>query len=102
MMGTTTLTGTCPKCDGSTRRPVPPDYNRSWLPNIYGYDEATDTFPCNNCGGQTMAGRGTGTVLLRDDGTPCLHEYTHINAGRCLHKYVCKYCPHTYYIDSGD
>ena len=117
----TQLTGTCPVCNGTARRPVPEDsrrylkYNARWGHwGVAGYEPAGEgpfvdgqgyeggTYPCDNCGGQTMASKGTGTVPLRADGTPCLHEYTHSNAGRCLHKYVCKHCADSYYIDSGD
>lgn len=96
------MSGTCPKCDGSTRRPVPESYSGRDLRHIYGYDAETDTFPCNNCGGQTMSGRPAGVVPLRLDGTPCLHEYVHQNAGRCYHRYTCKHCGDVYHIDSGD
>lgn len=94
--------GPCPKCDGTKRRPVPDDYQRQYLAYTSGYDEATDTFRCDNCGGQYMYSQASGEVPLREDGTPCLHEYTITVAGRCLTKYVCKHCPDIYYIDSGD
>lgn len=98
----TPATGTCPKCNGSGRRPVPADYQRRYLAYTSGWDEGTDTFRCDNCGGQTMSGNATGQVTLRPDGTPCLHEYDSHNAGRCYTKYQCKHCTHNYAIDSGD
>jgi hypothetical protein len=120
-MTQTVATGTCPKCDGTARRPVPEDsrkyikHNARWGHwGIAGYDPAgtgpfTDgtgyeggTFPCNNCGGQTMSTKGTGKVRLRPDGTPCLHEYKGTTVGRCYHKYECAQCGDIYHIDSGD
>lgn len=57
---------------------------------------------CRNCGGRTMSGRGTGKTYSRPDGTPCKHEYTRHNIGRCLDLYRCKHCPSQHEIDSGD
>lgn len=112
---------TCPKCDGTTRRPVPEDsrkyikHNARWGHwNIGGYQPAGPgpfadgtgyeggTLPCDNCGGQTMSSSATGQVPRRADGTPCLHEYSGQTVGRCYHRYTCKHCEATYYIDSGD
>lgn len=102
-------TGVCPVCNGSTRRPVPDEtrryikYNERWGHwGIAGYDPDTDSLPCDNCGGQTMSGRGTGLVTLRIDGTPCRHEYRYQSAGNCYHRYTCRHCGHVYHIDSGD
>lgn len=95
------LPGTCPDCDGSTRRPVPPESQR-WKTSCWGYDPDTDTFACNNCGGQTMSGRASGTVPYRADGRPCHHEYDVRSGGRCLAVYDCRHCGHHYEIDSGD
>lgn len=114
--------GTCPACEGSTRRPVP-EVNRRYIkhnakwghwgtagylppgPGPYtqgqGWEEG-GTFPCNNCGGQTMSSKATGLVPLRSDGTPCLHEYTHKTTSNCYHESTCKHCGHHYAIDSGD
>ena len=91
--------GTCPVCNGTTR--VPAGDNK-YKNVIAGYDKNTDTFACNNCGGQMMYGRPTGQVPLRADGTPCAHEYTSQNVGRCLTKYTCKHCNSSHTIDSGD
>ena len=90
---------TCPVCNGTGRRAAGDSKYKSV---IAGYDSDTDTLPCNNCGGQTMYGRPTGQSVLRDDGTPCTHEYVSRNAGRCLTDYTCKHCGHSYQIDSGD
>ena len=98
---------TCPKCNGSGRRPVPA-HDRKWVegpsPLLAGYDKATDTLACDNCGGQTMSCIGTGKV--RPDpktGVGCLHAYSGENAGRCLTRYTCKNgCGDNFYIDSGD
>ncbi len=75
------LLATCPVCKGSKQ-------------DALGH-------PCTNCGGQTM-GSATGLVTRRPDGTPCVHEYTSRDAGRCLTQYTCTHCGHFYDIDSGD
>jgi DNA-directed RNA polymerase subunit RPC12/RpoP len=69
---------------------------------IAGYDKTTDTFGCNNCGGQYMFGRATGQVRLNNAGEPCTHSYSGETAGRCLTEYTCKHCGDRYQIDSGD
>jgi hypothetical protein len=125
MTTTEKKTGTCPACQGSGRRPVPEDsrqwikYNAQWGHwGVAGYEPAgpgpfTDgqgyeggTYPCNNCGGQTMSCKGTGIVPLRPDGTPCLHEYKrgpHDRPRNCYHHSVCIHgCGFEYFIDSGD
>lgn len=93
--------GTCPVCNGSGRIPVEPSQER-WKKIMASYDEATDTFACRNCGGQTMNCHGTGQVNLRADGSPCVHEYQGVNAGRCYTVYTCVHCGDRYGIDSGD
>ena len=91
--------GTCPVCNGSGRRAAGNDKYKT----VYaGYDAATDTLPCTNCGGQYMYGRPTGEVRLREDGTPCTHKYVSKNVGRCLTEYLCIHCGDRYEIDSGD
>ena len=81
----------CPVCKGTgevDRRGMAPD---------------VDMEACRNCGGQTMAGRGTGkTRPRRDTGEPCVHEYTGYQAGRCYYRYTCKHCGDEYGMDSGD
>jgi hypothetical protein len=57
---------------------------------------------CRNCGGQQMYGRATGKVNLRQDGTPCKHEYNSTTIGRCLTRYKCTHCSYQFDIDSGD
>ncbi len=91
--------GVCPVCNGTGRRPAG---ENSYKKVYAGYDEVTDTLPCNNCGGQTMYGRPSGRVPLRPDGTPCKHEYASATVGRCLTRYTCKHCGSSYEIDSGD
>ena len=93
--------GVCPVCNGSLRRPVPAESQR-YKHVCAGYDAATDTFACNNCGGQTMFGRPTGQVNLNQAGEPCTHSYEGVNAGRCYTKYTCKHCGDKYDIDSSD
>jgi hypothetical protein len=89
----------CPVCNGSGRKPAGDNKYKSV---IAGYDKVTDTFECTNCGGQYMFGRPTGEVNARPDGTPCTHEYSSKNVGRCLTEYTCKHCGDRYQIDSGD
>ena len=91
--------GVCPCCLGTGRVPAG-DYKYKHV--IAGYDLQTDTLACTNCGGQYMYGQPRGEVRLRADGTPCKHEYTSSNAGRCLTNYECKHCGDRYQIDSGD
>ena len=74
--------GTCPVCNGTGK--------------------SEDGRECNNCGGQQMYGRGTGQVNLRQDGTPCKHEYKSTTIGRCLTEYKCIHCGDRYQVDSGD
>ena len=95
--------GICPVCNGSGHMPCP-DYLRSYgkKNGWYGYRAEDDTVTCTNCGAQTMYGRPSGQVPLREDGTPCKHEYTSANVGRCLTQYTCKHCVSSYQIDSGD
>jgi ssDNA-binding Zn-finger/Zn-ribbon topoisomerase 1 len=92
--------GVCPVCNGSGRVPAGDNQYKE----IYsGYDKATDTLKCDNCGGQYMYGQPTGKVLLRrDNNQPCVHEYEGTNAGRCLTSYNCKHCGDYFQIDSGD
>jgi hypothetical protein len=90
--------GTCPVCNGTMRVPATGKYKK----NCYGYDEATDTFQCGNCGGQHQDLKPTGKVYLRADGTPCKHEYTSKCIGRCYNQYKCKHCLEVYNIDSSD
>ena len=91
--------GTCPVCNGSGR--VPAGDNK-YKHVIAGYDKATDTFACTNCGGQYMFGRPTGEVRLNRDGVPCKHKYSSKTVGRCLTEYTCSECGDRYQIDSGD
>lgn len=95
--------GTCPICNGSGHMPCPDNIRQygqqhGW----YGYRAEDDTVDCTNCGGQRQWGRPTGTVQLREDGTPCVHEYVGRNLGRCYNGYTCKHCRDYYTIDSGD
>lgn len=91
--------GTCPVCNG-TGRVEAGDYRYKNV--IAGYDPATDTLPCRNCGGQYMFGAPTGEVQLREDGTPCVHSYKSETIGRCLTEYTCIHCGDSYQIDSSD
>lgn len=88
--------GTCPVCDGTKQVPLSEkEKGYSWFK---GYTHR----PCTNCGGQRMFAQPTGQVPLRDDGTPCTHEYTAENIGRCYNRYTCKHCGDKYEIDSSD
>jgi len=100
-MATTHNQATCPVCNGSGRRPVPEDQQR-WKTIMGSYDAATDTFSCDNCGGQTMYGKATGLVPLNKEGNPCRHEYTGLSRGRCWTQYTCRHCGYSYDIDSSD
>lgn len=119
--GRTETTGICPGCQGGTRRPVPEAnrpyirYNARWGHwGVGGYLPAGEgpfrdgqgyeggTLPCTNCGGQYMCGKATGRVPLREDGTPCLHDYVVTDGRRCYHRFSCQHCGDRYVIDSGD
>ena len=91
-------TAACPACNGTARRP----YTGQYADIIAGYDKATGTVACNNCGGQTMYGTATGKVPLNRDGQPCLHRYIGVQAGNCYWRYTCEHCGDQYSIDSGD
>jgi transcription elongation factor Elf1 len=91
-------TGTCPVCNGTKRIPALGDSRHV----VYGYDNATETFPCDNCGGQKQFELPTGLVPLRPDGTPCKHEYKGTKLGNCYWMYTCKHCGESHNIDSGD
>lgn len=95
--------GICPVCNGTGHKPCPENLRyygqkSGW----YGYRASDDTVDCDNCGGQMMFGKATGKVPLREDGTPCKHEYTGESPGLCLTEYTCKHCKHSYQVDSGD
>jgi len=92
--------GVCPVCEGSLRIPYKGEVRYATV--IAGYDKATHTLECDNCGGQKMFSRPTGLVPLRNDGTPCKHNYVGRNAGRCYTEYDCTECGDRYGIDSGD
>ena len=92
--------GDCPVCNGTTRRLVDAA-NQKWKHIIAGYDPASDTLACDNCGGQTMSGRATGKVRLRADGSPCVHEYRGVQR-RCIWDGTCCHCGDKYTIDSSD
>lgn len=91
---------TCPMCNGTRRVPAKPG---KLYTHTYGYDRASHTLPCRNCGGQTMGLNPTGLVPIDPfTGLGCLHDYAHRLAGNCYHVYTCRKCDHTYDIDSGD
>ena len=90
---------TCPVCNGSGRVPAG-DYPYKNI--VAGYDPATDTLACDNCGGQYMSLTPTGKVRANKEGKPCTHKYTGKTVGRCLHEYTCEHCGDRYQIDSGD
>jgi hypothetical protein len=91
--------GVCPVCNG-TLRVHAPEGNRF---KSCGFDAATVTNPCRNCGDQYQFSSGpTGAVPLNRDGQPCTHEYTGRQLGNCYRGYDCKHCGDSYSIDSGD
>ena len=89
----------CPICQGTGRVPAGDSKYKAMM---HGYDPATDTLWCGNCGGQTMMARGTGLVPARADGTACVHKYVGTQAGRCYWRYRCVHCGDGYDMDSGD
>jgi len=91
--------GTCPVCSGSGRMAAG---DNKYKQVIAGYDKATDTIGCTNCGGQYMYGRPTGIVNVDFGGQPCVHKYSGKTVGRCLTEYHCEFCGDRYQIDSGD
>lgn len=93
--------GTCPVCDGSGRRAVTPS-EQSNASVMWGYDKASNTLGCRNCGAQRMSGKATGLVPLRADGSPCKHEYRGVQQGRCYTVYTCLHCEDRYDWDSSD
>lgn len=91
---------TCPKCNGSTRRPAGDARYKKMTAT---YRESDDTFACDNCGGQTMSLTATGKTRIDPaTGLGCLHEYAYRLAGNCYHEYTCRKCGDQHYIDSGD
>lgn len=90
--------GTCPLCNGTTRRPAiglmtQREKDSGW----YGYDATDDTFNCGNCGWPK------GTVPLNRSGEPCVHEwFEQSKLGRCYYRYECRHCGITKDVDSGD
>jgi hypothetical protein len=95
--------GVCPVCNGTTRMPTPDNLRpyaekKGW----YGYRKEDDCVSCTNCGTQYMFGKATGEVRLREDGMPCVHQYTGTTVGRCLTQYTCRHCGDRHQIDSGD
>lgn len=97
---TTRPQGPCPVCGGSGVRDPKP--NELPFMDIMAGRTADGKLQCRNCGGQTMGIHGSGMVNLRDDGTPCEHDYVGRQTGNCYHVYTCRHCPDTYAIDSGD
>jgi len=99
------LQATCPKCNGSTRRPY--DYTHDtkgqYRKGTATYREADDTLACDNCGGQSMSLTATGMTRIDPaTGFGCLHTYRGVKAGNCYHVYTCTKCGDQYDIDSGD
>lgn len=93
--------GICPCCHGKGmwERELTP-LERSYPHNK---GKTTVAVKCNNCGGQYMYySAPTGKVLLRNDGTPCTHEYQGIQLGRCWYRLTCKHCGDNYDVDSSD
>lgn len=88
--------GTCPVCNGEGQFPLTDEEKSKW------YNKDSTHRQCGNCGGRTMGQKGYGQVRLNKEGKPCIHKYTSRNAGRCLTRYTCNDCGHSYEIDSGD
>lgn len=95
------MIATCPKCNGSGRRPCP--YLQSLKFRLATFDPKDNTLACDNCGGQTMSLRATGATRVDPaTGLGCLHSYVGRNAGRCYTVYTCSKCGDRYDIDSSD
>lgn len=92
----------CPCCRGTGRTKPTEGYEQ--YKHVYaGYDAATDTLPCKNCGGQTMGGHAYGWTLPNPaTQLGCKHQYTGRSGGRCYHIYTCNHCGYRYDIDSSD
>jgi len=90
--------GVCPVCNGSTRVPAEGPFKTV----VYGYDQATDTFPCNNCGNQYMFGTPTGQVRLNKNGVPCTHNYEGWTKGNSttLSEFTCLECGDKFEVDT--
>lgn len=89
---------TCPVCNGTKRQ----HYEGEYKDLVAGFDKATSTIPCQNCGGQYMFGSPTGLVRHNKDNLPCTHSYKGISSKNCLHVSQCIHCGDTFEIDSGD
>ena len=101
-MSDTPSDAVCPKCNGSTRRPLP-ESSRKYADIIATYDKATDTLACDNCGGQTMSLRATGRTRIDPaTGLGCMHKYNGVTTSNCYHEHTCIKCGDRYDIDSGD
>lgn len=87
---------TCPVCNGTK------ELELTEKEKAYSWNRGKTHKACTNCGGQTMFGQATGKSYLRDDGTPCKHEYTGRSGGRCYTIYTCNHCGYRYDIDSSD
>jgi hypothetical protein len=90
----------CPVCKGTLRMAADPNKTYRY---VSGYDEATHSLPCNNCG-YGMFARPSGKVNLRPDGTPCVHNFVHdMEISRSYNRYKCTHnCGSSFTIDSGD
>lgn len=88
--------GVCPVCNGTKERELT-EQEKS-----YSWNKGKTHCACTNCGAQRMFGSASGEVRLREDGTPCRHEYQGVSRGRCYTVYTCKHCGDSYDIDSGD
>ena len=86
----------CPVCNGTKLVEL------TEQEKTYSWNKGKTHHACRNCGGQTMSGVASGESKLRDDGTPCVHEYVGEQRGRCYVVYYCKHCGYQYSIDSGD
>lgn len=92
----------CPVCNGTGRAAIP-ERDRPYKSVLYGYDAATDTMHCQNCGGQYMFGQPAGQTRVDPaTGQGCHHTYASRKAGRSLTEYTCTKCGDSYTVDSGD
>lgn len=100
MSAMSAVLATCPACNGTTRRPCPPDLLKYRMATFGPVDQ---TLACNNCGGQTMSLTATGKTRIDPaTGLGCLHAYRSETISNCYHRHTCSKCGDVYHIDSGD
>lgn len=103
-------TGVCPMCLGSGKKlvdgrtweefysgelPAHPDQIRYAIE--YGKISPELVATCTNCGGYENV-RPNGRVPLREDGTPCMHEFEMVAITPTAEIHKCKHCGYQYRV----